>query len=190
MDHELNISVFNEIQLKFHHAMWIHGVDAQLGFKAREPHLIAAAIQQFIDTAVVTRSGTGTRIEVLGSEEVGDFVVHLPISTQNVVSGGGRLSLKSLMLDFDASSNVAIKKVEAWDGNLKIASFGSDPLPLSGKHSIEIFEVTNHPIISRGINISATLHIDTGKTGIIEIHAGGINVISVTRSGLVKQVDD
>jgi hypothetical protein len=84
------------------------------------------------------------------------------------------------MLDYKVIENAVINEIEVWDGHRKIASF-TDP-SLNGNQSLRLFEVGEHPVITRGINISLTLDVPdvTRSKGIIEFYGAGINMISKT----------
>ena len=157
---------------KFHHAMWIHGVNGVLDWEPALPDIGHEQIQGMIDSASLMRFGTGIRIEMTGSLS-GNFVVHFPIPTQNIVAGHIRLHLQSIMLDFNASAAV-IGKVKVRDGNRAIASFTS--LDLSGDHPLEVIEVIERPSIFKGVNVSLTLDGALGGKGIVVFRAVGINM--------------
>lgn len=142
---------------QLNHLVWIHGTNVQV------------QNSDFISTLV--RQGPGTRIEGEGGKS---GTVHFAIPTPMFVSEG-RLSIRSVILDFISGRDARVTAVHVWDGRLRIASF--EGLSLYGEHRFEKFEIEGHPSFSWGINVSVDLDFiqrPEGMSPLIEfISAGG-----------------
>jgi hypothetical protein len=168
-------------QYKFHHAMWIHGTSGQLDW---EPSLPNIGFKERLDMLaeghfLVNRIGIGIRIEMTGSQS-GNYVIHFPMPTQNMIGNNTRLHLQSVMLDF-SSTVVVVGKVTVRDGSQTIATFNS--LNLSGDHPLEVLELEGPPRIDKGVNISVTLEGALGGIGTVLFRAVGFNL--ATQTGVI-----
>lgn len=142
---------------QLNHLVWIHGTNVQV------------QNSDFISTLV--RQGSGTRIE--GRKGMSG-TVHFALPTPMFVSEG-RLSIRSVVLDFISGRGASVTAVHVWDGRRRIASF--EGLSLYGEHRFEKFEIEGHPSFSWGINVSVDVvfMVDAGGAALLIdfISAGG-----------------
>lgn len=175
---------------KLQYVMWTHGTSLQV----ENP-------EQF---GSILRMGRGTRIvnKDFVREEPGTGYsqswVHFAIPTP-AFSSGGRLSIRSVILNFRTSEPpygikgtpfVSIEEVHVWDGHIRIASHQVNP-SLATERRFERFSVPTGHNVQWGVGVSVNLLMMNSIPGSSRrwIEFGSAGAEFVSRSGLVASVD-